>query len=252
MPAAIIKLADNSSAILVDKGRARLYVYDGKEGLKESYNVISGKKKGDKEVRGDEKTPEGVYFFVDVIDGQELPSKYGVLAVTIDYPNPLDVAKGKTGFGIWLHATDDPSRLERPRDSRGCVVASNEDVLGIAEDIELGRTPVVIAEELDFIDGDEASRRSERIKEALAGLGYDVKAPQATILAFEDAVVVSFGGGESSDTLYFSYSEDGLLELEAKRSHKLELEEPARTVAEVYARLGRAGSDGKGNRRHVR
>jgi lipoprotein-anchoring transpeptidase ErfK/SrfK len=144
----IIKLAKGTKVLLVVKSSSALYIINDGLGTQAVFHAISGKAKGDKQKRGDLKTPEGTYFFVEAIDGEKLPGRYGVLAVVMDYPNPIDKLVKKTGSGIWLHGTDDPPRLKRPRDSKGCVVAHNGDVLRIVNYIEIGRTPVIVVEDL--------------------------------------------------------------------------------------------------------
>jgi murein L,D-transpeptidase YafK len=96
-------------AVIVDKAQQRLSVWrikDGEPSMVESYRCSTGENDGDKWVRGDMKTPEGVYFFCSVIDGRTLPSKYGMWAFTTDYPNFVDRRRGKNGDGIWLHGRD--------------------------------------------------------------------------------------------------------------------------------------------------
>ena len=49
-------------------------------------------------------------------------------ALPINYPNLLDMQRGKTGSGIWLHGTP-PSQFSRaPQASDGCVVLANPDL----------------------------------------------------------------------------------------------------------------------------
>ncbi len=168
----IIKLAKGQKALLVVKSTPALYVINDRLGTQEAYRAISGKAKGDKQRRGDLKTPEGTYFFVESIDGKKLPSRYGVLAVVTDYPNPIDRQAKKTGSGIWLHGTDDPPRLERPRDSKGCVVALDSDVLKIARFIEIGRTPVIVVENLKKGSLENTSRIEKDILGYMLAKGF--------------------------------------------------------------------------------
>ncbi len=163
----IIKLGEGAEVLFVVKSKPGLYVIG--EGLETIgfFHVISGKAKGDKLRRGDLKTPEGTYFFVESIDGKELPGRYGVLAVVMDYPNPIDKLAKKTGSGIWLHGTDDPPRLKRPRESKGCVVGLDDDVLRIINYIEIGRTPIIVVEDLTRGSLEEAKRIEKEVLEFL-------------------------------------------------------------------------------------
>ena len=197
VPGPFVSAATGERLLLVDKSRHRLYVFDDSFNPIRSFRVTTGKRAGDKLERGDLKTPEGVYFFTGVIDGRELPPKYGVMALVTDYPNPIDRLAGKTGSGIWLHATDDPSRIQRPRDTRGCVVATDEDVLEIAGYVDLGRTPLVVVKELDYHSREDA----EALKKAVVGfmeraglLGDRKGGGGVTVLRHKEAFVVSAAG----------------------------------------------------------
>lgn len=200
----IIKLAKGTKALLVIKSSPALYVIDDELGTWDVYHVISGKAKGDKQRRGDLKTPEGTYFFVESIDGKKLPARYGVLAVVTDYPNPIDRLVEKTGSGIWLHGTDDPPRLKRPRDSKGCVVALDDDVLRIINYIEIGRTPIIIIEDLRQGSFEEASLIEKGILKFLIKKNH-LKAGEeekVSILRHSDGFVATVARGKKTTRLY--------------------------------------------------
>ena len=137
-------------AILVEKSTQKLYLYDKDYTLIKTFHVTTGQNQGDKSKSGDRKTPEGVYFFTIVKDDRELLPQYGVMALPINYPNFIDTVLRKNGNGIWLHATDQPARPIKPFDTRGCVVATNEDILELAEYINLQTTPMVIVEKIEY------------------------------------------------------------------------------------------------------
>jgi murein L,D-transpeptidase YafK len=156
VPREILALGDNvSTAILVEKSRNRLYLYqrrtDGSLNMLHDYYVSTGKSNGNKKLRGDLKTPEGVYFITSFIPQNKLPDKYGVAAFPVNYPNELDTRLGKTGFGIWLHGTDSRSYSRPPLDSEGCVVLTNKDLKSIKTFITPGVTPVVISEKVTWL-----------------------------------------------------------------------------------------------------
>lgn len=150
-PAALMNWMVEGSfhALIVDKSEQRLYVWhirDGEPRLIESYRCSTGEKDGDKWVRGDMRTPEGVYFFCSVIDGRKLPTKYGVWAFTTDYPNFVDRRRGKSGDGIWLHGRDKPL-APRP-DSNGCVALENADLIKVSRFIRLQSTPLIVVKKM--------------------------------------------------------------------------------------------------------
>ncbi|VAV84775.1 hypothetical protein MNBD_DELTA01-1866 [hydrothermal vent metagenome] len=207
----IIKLAKGQKALLVVKSRPVLHVIGDKLGTLDAYHVISGKARGDKQRRGDLKTPEGTYFFVESIDGKKLPGRYGVLAVVTDYPNPIDRQAKKTGSGIWLHGTDDPPRLKRPRDSKGCVVALNDDVLRIINYIEIGRTPVIVVEALVRGSLEEAAETGKEISKFLIVKGL-LKAKEKnnlSIFRHSNGFVATVARGTKTDRYYIKKDKAG-------------------------------------------
>lgn len=122
-----------------------------------SFKMATGKKSGNKKFRGDYKTPEGIYQIIDFIPHKKLMEIYGkageiygIGSFVLDYPNPIDRRKGKTGGGIWIHSTNDETRIEKGQDSRGCIVIANNDLKTISQYIELGRTFVVVVQSLYF------------------------------------------------------------------------------------------------------
>lgn len=126
-----------------------------------SYQMATGKKAGDKIFQGDYRTPEGVYFLTDFLSHEELLKRqgqqgeiYGVGAFVLDYPNAIDQMSGKTGGGIWIHSTNDETRIEKGLDSRGCIVTANSDLIELSKFIELNRTAVVVVQELTYLKKD--------------------------------------------------------------------------------------------------
>jgi len=102
-------------------------------------------------VEGDLRTPLGVYFVTSNLDPKSLKDFYGAGALPINYPNPYDARRGKTGSGIWLHGTP-PSQFARPpKATDGCVVLANPDLLRIIRTVEVRTTPVVIAQTLRWV-----------------------------------------------------------------------------------------------------
>lgn len=157
VPRGLLALADDvRTAIVVDKSNHRLYVYeyagaDEPPRLVRDHYVSTGKLIGNKSLRGDLRTPEGVYFVTGHIPDSRLPDKYGVGAYPVNYPNELDLRLGKTGDGIWLHGTERAYYSRPPLDSEGCVVLPNPDLLALGEYLDPGVTPVVISERVQWL-----------------------------------------------------------------------------------------------------
>ncbi|WP_029897106.1 L,D-transpeptidase Cds6 family protein [Desulfohalovibrio reitneri] len=134
--------------------------------LRKSLTCTTGQKPGDKLREGDLKTPEGVYFVQRKRTGGLDFELYGDTAYTLDYPNPVDVLKGKTGSGIWVHGR---GRALTPRDTKGCVALNNDDLAGIGPDLAPG-VPVVIAREVAFsAEPGEMSRTAEELARRVRG-----------------------------------------------------------------------------------
>ncbi len=168
LPRQILKLGESVEyAVLVEKSTHRLYVYQRQANQPpkqvRNYYVSTGKKEGNKYVRGDLRTPEGVYFITSWIPEEKLPDKYGVGAFPLNYPNELDRRRGKTGYGIWLHGTESRYYSRPPLDSEGCMVLTNIDFKSLKKEMQPGATPVVIVEKVDWLTPDDWLRERARV-----------------------------------------------------------------------------------------
>jgi murein L,D-transpeptidase YafK len=93
------------------------------------FRAISGANSGDKMVEGDRKTPEGIYFVERELPPNRLLSLHGAAAFELNYPNPYDRIRKRTGYGIWIHGVDNEARMEKRFDTKGCVALSNSQVV---------------------------------------------------------------------------------------------------------------------------
>lgn len=116
----------------------------------------TGQGAGDKYREGDLKTPEGVYFIQRTLTRGLDWGLYGDLAFTLNYPNPVDRLKGKTGSGIWIHGR---GQTIVPRDTQGCVALNNPDLHSIKASLTRG-TPVVIARDVVVSDAPSDTSRT--------------------------------------------------------------------------------------------
>lgn len=123
--------------------------------LLRTFKIAIGKAEGDKQVEGDNKTPEGVYFALNHIDGRTLPEKYGTLAIPIDFPNPIDHKEGKTGYGIWLHGVERDSRIEEAKVTEGCVAFYNKDIANLSSWLKSHQGVIVIAGDAGQVNRNE-------------------------------------------------------------------------------------------------
>jgi len=145
--------------LLVDKAEHTLFLlkYEkGKRVVEATFPCKTGKNEGDKQARGDHRTPEGIYFLQSKLTRKDIERRvgkanayqYGEIAFTTDFPNRIDQLKGKDGGGIWLHGTDEPFESTPSLDTRGCVVTTNETIQKLTRYIELDKTPLIIVDKL--------------------------------------------------------------------------------------------------------
>jgi len=174
MPAGLWRLGDGvlfpPYALVVDKSKKKIHVIDNTSGTPtviDSYDSDLGKMSGDKSATGDGRTPEGIYFLQKSLEGPGLDSfKYGVHAFTTDYPNIFDLRKGKTGFGIWLHAIDEKQTLERG--SQGCVVVRNDTIKKLAPNIILRETPLMIFDKVQWVSAEDSKKEVDPVLTAVS------------------------------------------------------------------------------------
>ena len=171
IPSQFIALsAQNKHAIAVDAGKSRLYLFENSStGMKllGDYYISVGKSGTEKTTEGDLRTPLGVYFITSNLDPKSLKAFYGSGALPINYPNPLDVKRGKTGSGIWLHGTPSAQFSRAPLATDGCVVLANHDLERIVNTVQVRTTPVVIAQSLKWIAPLTAKADSKTFEDSL-------------------------------------------------------------------------------------
>ncbi|MFU8838535.1 MAG: L,D-transpeptidase family protein [Thiohalomonadaceae bacterium] len=173
LPSALL-LMDEAvhTALVVDKHNHRLYVYergdDGLPHLLRDLYVSTGRANGNKNIEGDLRTPEGVYFITRHIPGSQLPDLYGYGAWPMNYPNEWDRRLGKTGHGIWLHGTEQIFYSRPPLDSEGCVVLPNIDLQSIKQYLHPGSTPIIVADQVEWLELAEWTNRRNGIQQAIA------------------------------------------------------------------------------------
>ena len=92
---------------------------------------------------------------------------YGSGAFPLDYPNIWDRRQGRNGYGIWLHGVPSDTYARAPRASDGCVVVSNPDLKLIERFVVPGKTPFVIAQNIDWVDRETAQRQSQSLLTAV-------------------------------------------------------------------------------------
>lgn len=159
--------AQQRHAIVVDTSKSTLYLYenvDGEPRYVANYYISSGKKVGEKSSEGDQRTPLGVYYVKDSLPKKKLTDFYGNGAFPLNYPNEWDRKQGRDGHGIWLHGTPSDTYSRPPRASNGCVVLSNEDLDSLGKVLQVGVTPVIITNQMDWSNEQDQAERAELLQ----------------------------------------------------------------------------------------
>jgi len=136
-----------SHFVAVDKHRQTFMFFEKKSPLRLKYvfPCTTGQIPGDKQSLNDLRTPEGIYFVeYKIANGLDF-REYGGIAYTLNYPNPVDKLRGKTGHGIWIHSKG--FGIE-PLSTRGCVAIGLKEIDEVGPQLTPG-TAVVLAETMD-------------------------------------------------------------------------------------------------------
>jgi len=170
---------DQRYAIVVDTKRSRLYLYEndqangGRPRFVADYYVTQGKLGAEKLVEGDKKTPVGVYHVTANLPRQKLADLYGSGAFPINYPNEWDKQQGRKGSGIWLHGTPSNTFSRPPRASDGCVVLTNQDLDAIAKNLQVGLTPVIISNSVEWLSLDDWAKERDELNKTISNWRND-------------------------------------------------------------------------------
>lgn len=125
-----------------DASTLTLYIKDKNNTYKKAkeYSAYTGKLPGDKEHRGDLRTPIGIYTLVKKIE--KVDSFYGPMAFVTSYPNSYDKYKGKDGSGIWIHGL--PTDQKRDSFTKGCIAINNNSIECLDRHIDIKKTLLII------------------------------------------------------------------------------------------------------------
>jgi murein L,D-transpeptidase YafK len=171
LPSILWQLAPEiPSALVVDSAHSRLYLFEnGPDGPRHAadYYVTIGKNGAGKQVRGDGKSPLGVYVITSEIPRTKLSDFYGAGALPLDYPNPWDLRLGRTGDGIWLHGVPSNTYSRAPQASDGCVVLANADFEDLRARIRPGVTPVIVSPRVEWQPREQVLRSGRDFQAAL-------------------------------------------------------------------------------------
>jgi murein L,D-transpeptidase YafK len=150
--------ATEKYALILDSTKSTLFLFENSaKGPRyvADYYVTVGKNGLEKVREGDKRTPVGVYHVVSRLPKEKLTDFYGSGAYPISYPNEWDRVRGRDGHGIWLHGTPRDTFSRPPRASDGCIVLNNQDLEAVARNLQIGSTPVVITDGMDWATPEE-------------------------------------------------------------------------------------------------
>ncbi|MEY2632782.1 MAG: hypothetical protein RIR00_1436 [Pseudomonadota bacterium] len=164
---------DQKYAIVVDTQKSRLYLYQndlgagGRPRFVADYYITHGKLGSEKSNEGDKRTPIGVYHVTSSLPKQKLADFYGNGAYPISYPNEWDRRQGRNGSGIWLHGTPSDTFSRPPKASDGCVVLANQDLDAIGKNLQIGLTPVIISNNIEWLSLDDWNKERSELNRAI-------------------------------------------------------------------------------------
>jgi lipoprotein-anchoring transpeptidase ErfK/SrfK len=155
--------------IIVDKQNQKLTIYDAFFGPIKTFDVSTGENVGNKSMKGDLKTPEGIFPVIGIEDASdwtydfndgngETPGAYGPLFIRLKVDSHTIFKNGSTNIeytsgneftGIGLHGTH-LNNLIGSRASHGCIRLRNEDLIEVKKYIEPGTLVAIIPGKIDM------------------------------------------------------------------------------------------------------
>jgi murein L,D-transpeptidase YafK len=160
--------AQQKYALVVDTSHSTLFVYEnvaGEPRYVTDFYITIGKLGTEKFSSGDQRTPIGVYFVKAELPKKQLADMYGNGAYPLSYPNEWDRRNKRSGSGIWLHGTPSGTYSRPPRASNGCVVLANDDLNKLAPYLQVGITPVIITNQMDWNNEQDQIERASLLQE---------------------------------------------------------------------------------------
>ena len=156
---------NNASFIIISKEEMNLRVIDYKGREIEKYPIACGKNFGNKEIKGDLKTPEGLFHITEIEksgnwshdfgDGNGVISgAYGPFFIRLETP-------GHKGIGI--HGTHKPESIGT-RDTEGCIRLLNDDIEKLKETYHIGMVVLITPSYMDIVKSGKVDSLSLAIK----------------------------------------------------------------------------------------
>jgi murein L,D-transpeptidase YafK len=130
--------------IIVEKATQKLMLFEQGKTLTliKTWPCATGENPGTKQVSGDARTPEGIYFITEIFQDNEI-TVFGSRAFHLNYPNIFDEYAGHNGDGIFIHGTN---KTLIPYSSNGCITLNNSDLDQLAPYLTVDTIPVIVVE----------------------------------------------------------------------------------------------------------
>ena len=90
----------------------------------------------------------------------------GLGALGINYPNAWDRSQGRSGRGLFVHGVPANTLARLPYATDGCVALANDDLLELAAATAPGQTPVLITQQLNWVEPQAAAQAATSFRAA--------------------------------------------------------------------------------------
>ena len=135
--------------LVIDKQAFTLTYYDAGGNAVKTYGIACGVNYGNKQRRGDHKTPEGTFTINQILNAKGIPHDFK------DGKGPIKDAYGPWFFrldvpgyrDIGIHGTHLPSSIGS-RVTEGCIRLKNEDILELKPSVFLGMTVIILPDKV--------------------------------------------------------------------------------------------------------
>jgi hypothetical protein len=154
LPRQILQLAPSvRQVVAVEAACSRLFVLEQRAGhvvVTGRHFVSIGRLGIGRHHDGEPATPLGIYEITDRLDRRQIGEGFGAGALALSYPNEHDRRLQRAPARIWLHGPQ-AATATTPPSNKGCVVLANDDLQRLLHELVPRRTPVIIAERLDWV-----------------------------------------------------------------------------------------------------
>ena len=142
---------NDAHRIVISKESLTLKLYDTRGGLIYNFPVAMGKNYGNKQKRGDMKTPEGVFEVQEIVDASSWSHDFkdGKGEIAGAYGNWFIRLKTPPHSGIGIHGTHDPNSIGT-RATEGCIRLNNADLNTLKPLVKIGMKVIIETSVLDM------------------------------------------------------------------------------------------------------